>query len=165
MWLGRLAKIAYNMYPNPKNLEAGSGWHFKSGWLYLKLLWLKSEGYSCGLGVGSNLSQTQVRNRSEKPIESFWIVGAICPCRWGWTDKQRGGTPTSGTGHLRKDLVLIQSETGPRFIETIFSVIAIKKYNGVNPLDYIKSCIESFRLNRPAPRLIPEWCGPIPVAC
>ena len=37
-------------------------------------------------------------------------------------------------------------------------VIATKKYNGVNPLDYLKSCIESFRLNRSAPRLIPEWC-------
>ena len=65
----------------------------------------------------------------------------------------------------RKICLFIQSETGRRFIETIFSVIATKKYNGVNPLDYIKSCIESFRLNRSAPRLIPEWCGPIPVAC
>ena len=65
----------------------------------------------------------------------------------------------------RKICFFIQSETERRFIETIFSVIATKKYNGVNPLDYIKSCIDSFRLNRPAPRLIPAWCGPIPVVC
>ena len=65
----------------------------------------------------------------------------------------------------RKICLFIQSATGRRFIETIFSVIATKKYNGVNPLDSIKSCIESFRLNRSAPQLIPAWCGPIPVAC
>ena len=71
----------------------------------------------------------------------------------------------------RKICLFIQSETGRRFIETIFSVIvtkkynAIKKYNSINPLHYIKSCIECFRLNRSASRLIPAWCGPIPVAC
>ena len=71
----------------------------------------------------------------------------------------------------RKICLFIQSETGRRFIETIFSVIATKsmgiatkKYKGVNPLHYIKSCIESFRLNRSAPQLIPACCGPIPVA-
>ena len=58
----------------------------------------------------------------------------------------------------RKIFLFVQSETGRRFIETIFLVIATKKFNGVNPLHYIKSCIKFFRLNRPAPRLIPEWC-------
>ena len=45
------------------------------------------------------------------------------------------------------------------------SGIATKKSKGVNPLHYIQSCIESFRLNRSAPQLIPAWCGPIPVVC
>jgi hypothetical protein len=54
----------------------------------------------------------------------------------------------------RKICLFIQTKTGRRSIVTIFSVIATKKYNGLNPLDYIKSCIESFRLNRSAPQLI-----------
>ena len=64
-----------------------------------------------------------------------------------------------------KICLCIQSETGKRFIETIFSVIGTCRKIGIKTLHSIKSCIESFRLNRPAPQLIPEWCGPIPVAC
>ena len=58
----------------------------------------------------------------------------------------------------RKICLFIQSATGRSFIETIFSVIATKKYHGVNPLHSIKSCIESLMLNRLVPQLIPAWC-------
>ena len=49
----------------------------------------------------------------------------------------------------REICLFIQSETGRKFIETIFSVSVTNKKIAVNPLDYIKACIESFRLNRP----------------
>ncbi|MSR79772.1 MAG: hypothetical protein EXS11_03495, partial [Gemmataceae bacterium] len=55
----------------------------------------------------------------------------------------------------RKIFLCIQSEAGKRFIETIFSVSATCRKIGVQTLDYIQSCIESFRKNLPAPRLIP----------
>ena len=55
----------------------------------------------------------------------------------------------------RKICLYIQLETGRKFIETIFSVSVTYKKIAVNPLDYIKACIESFRLNLPVHRLIP----------
>ena len=67
-------------------------------------------------------------------------------------------TPTSGTGDLPEDLPfhLIGNRTQVHRNDLFGD--CDKKVFGVNLLDYIQSCIESFRLNLSAPQLIPAWC-------
>jgi len=54
----------------------------------------------------------------------------------------------------RKISLCIESAEGRRFVESIFSVIATCKLNQIKPLEYLRACIESFRLKMPAPVLI-----------
>ena len=163
--LGRLGKGCSK--PGSKSFGSGSGFGMERS---VEVTLSKTTLVGIRNGFGRTWSWPELTPNAswESWRKTYWnLLNRCCnlPMWMGEPTNNKGKRQLRDLMIYRKICLFIQSETGRRFIETIFSVIATKKYNGVNPLHYIKSCIESFRLNRSAPRLIPAWCGPNPVVC